>query len=200
MTMTPGTLRSCGECTACCTVLAVDELRKPMRWACDHIHCAGCRIYDTRPQSCREFNCLWLLGEIPGDERARPDRLGVIFDGYQRAGSNESRFVALEIWDGAFAEPAAAALIDQLAAGQEVQLSYRDGRWRTMGARSTTMQDAPRSSECQDDVPVTLAAASAPGDPAALSGRPPDHPTEKPTSPRNRPRGIADFSVSSAVS
>ena len=133
--MTHAAGRTCGDCTACCTVLAVDELRKPMRWACDHVACGGCRVYDARPQSCRHFNCQWLLGEISGDDSARPDRLGVLFDFYQIAATNESRLVALEVWDGAFDEPAAAALISELASGREVQLSYRDGSWRTVGRR-----------------------------------------------------------------
>jgi hypothetical protein len=127
----PGS-RSCGDCTACCTVLAVDELRKPMRWACDHAACAGCRIYDARPQSCRDFNCQWLLGEISGDDSTRPDRVGVLFDCYQSTATRETRFVAFEVWEGAFDEPAGAALIARLAIDRDVQLSYRNGSWCTI--------------------------------------------------------------------
>jgi hypothetical protein len=127
--------RTCGDCTACCTVLAVDELKKPMRWACEHIVCHGCRIYDTRPQGCRDFDCLWLRGEISGDESHRPDRLGVIFDSFRHVATNEPRFVAFEVWKGAFDEPPAAALLADLSARQEVQLSYRDGSWRTIGQK-----------------------------------------------------------------
>jgi hypothetical protein len=139
LSATQVTTRTCGDCTACCTVLAVDELRKPMRWACDHVDCGGCRVYDARPQSCRDFNCQWLLGEIPGGDSTRPDRLGVLFDSYQSAATNESRLVALEVWDGAFDDPAAAPLIAELASRREVQLSYRDGSWRTIGAGEAQM-------------------------------------------------------------
>jgi hypothetical protein len=128
--------RSCGECTACCTVLAVDELRKPMRWACEHLVRHGCRIYAARPQGCRDFDCHWLRGEIAGDESLRPDRLGVIFDSFRDAATNNSRFVAFEVWTGAFAEPAAAALLAELSATREIQLSARDGSWSTIGPRS----------------------------------------------------------------
>jgi hypothetical protein len=141
---TDRTGRACGDCTACCTVLAVHELRKPMRWACDHVSCAGCRVYDIRPQSCRDFNCQWLLGEISGDNSARPDRLGVLFDCHQSTATHESRFVAFEVWEGAFEEPAGGALITELAAGREVQLSYRDGSWRTIERSKSEFQD-PKS-------------------------------------------------------
>jgi hypothetical protein len=129
-------LRACGGCTACCTVLAVDELRKPMRWACEHLACDGCRIYETRPKGCRDFDCLWLRGEICGDESRRPDRLGVIVDSFRDAATNNSRFVAFEVWTAAFAEPAAAALLAELSATREVQLSSRAGSWRTIGPGS----------------------------------------------------------------
>src|SRR5690348_6121196 len=100
--------RECGGCTACCTVLAVRELDKPMRWACDHVHCAGCRIYDTRPPSCREFHCRWLRGSVGADDALRPDRCGVMFDGFFSVTRNRLRFVAFELWDGAFDGPAVA--------------------------------------------------------------------------------------------
>jgi hypothetical protein len=132
----PDERRSCDGCTACCTVLAVDELRKPMRWACDQLACNGCRIYDARPKGCRDFDCLWLRGEIRGNESSRPDRLGVIFDCFRDAATDELRFVAFEVWTGAFHEPATATLIAELAATREVQLSGRDGSWRTIGPRS----------------------------------------------------------------
>ena len=129
----PAAGRECGTCTACCTVLAVAELRKPRRWACDHVHCAGCGIYAERPQTCRDFNCAWLRGAIPGDESLRPDRLGLLFDLFYSTATNRSRFVAFELWNGAFGEAPAAALLRKIAADREVELSYRDGTWRTIG-------------------------------------------------------------------
>jgi hypothetical protein len=130
---TPQAGRSCSECTACCTVLAVVELRKPMRWACDHVACGGCQIYATRPAACHAFNCLWLRGAMPGDESHRPDRLGVMFDSFFSTATNEVRFIAFELWNGAFDEPAAAQLLAEMAGTREVQLSYRNGAWRTIG-------------------------------------------------------------------
>lgn len=58
-------MRSCNGCTVCCVVPAVPELAKPINKTC--VFCSkGCAIYPSRPKSCREYNCAWLLGELPG--------------------------------------------------------------------------------------------------------------------------------------
>lgn len=72
--------RSCGECTACCFVKAVRELGKPSQTACRHLCGGQCGIYGKHPRSCRDYACLWRQGLVEGDERQRPDRLGVIID------------------------------------------------------------------------------------------------------------------------
>lgn len=72
--------RDCGECTACCTVKGVAELGKPTQAACRHLCQSRCDIYQARPKSCRDYACLWRQGWIDGDERNRPDKLGVLID------------------------------------------------------------------------------------------------------------------------
>ena len=72
--------RSCGECTACCTIKSVPELGKPTQAACAHLCQSQCAIYAMRPASCREYACFWRQGLIEGDERRRPDQLGVLID------------------------------------------------------------------------------------------------------------------------
>jgi hypothetical protein len=58
------TTRSCGECTLCCKVMAIEELAKPAGSWCQHCGPGrGCRIYDERPLECRHFDCLWLTDE-----------------------------------------------------------------------------------------------------------------------------------------
>lgn len=58
--------RACGDCTLCCKLVAVRELKKPAEQKCDHcIKGSGCQIYSIRPQGCVDFECLWLTGEIP---------------------------------------------------------------------------------------------------------------------------------------
>jgi len=63
------TARSCGDCTLCCKVMAIEEIAKPAGDWCRHCKPGrGCRIYDSRPAECRAFNCLWLT-----DGRFGPD-------------------------------------------------------------------------------------------------------------------------------
>jgi hypothetical protein len=74
------TARSCGECTLCCTLLRVDELKKRGGTPCRELRAAppGCAIHATRPAICRAYSCLWLAGGL--DEADRPDRLGAVLD------------------------------------------------------------------------------------------------------------------------
>lgn len=70
-------MRSCGECSACCYTLAVEELEKDSRTPCKH-QCAsgGCSIYDEKPESCTRFVCSWLEGVV--EESYRPDVTNVV--------------------------------------------------------------------------------------------------------------------------
>jgi hypothetical protein len=79
MTNDLGARRECGLCTACCTILGVTELHKPVNVECEHVCEGGCSIYDTRPRTCRDWSCDWKNGLIPGED-LRPDKLGIIFD------------------------------------------------------------------------------------------------------------------------
>jgi uncharacterized protein len=132
----PGAMpaRACGDCTACCTLMAVTELRKPSRRACDHVRTGGCAIHPERPAGCRLFHCLWLRGAVGVDEAQRPDALGVMFDYFVTPASGEEHTLAFEVWPGALDAPAARAIVDALARSREVRLSYRDGRWSAVAA------------------------------------------------------------------
>ena len=68
--------RSCGDCTACCTVLEVPEIAKQKYTPCANVCAAGCAIHSMRPTSCRTWNCAWLSGLFR--QRDRPDKSGVI--------------------------------------------------------------------------------------------------------------------------
>jgi Fe-S-cluster containining protein len=121
--------RACGACTACCTVMAVTELRKPSRRACEHVGRDGCRAHDARPESCRAFFCAWMRGAMAADEALRPDALGVMVDWFTTRATGESHLLAFEVWPGAFDSAEARAVLAELARAQELRLSHRDGSW-----------------------------------------------------------------------
>lgn len=50
----------CGECRLCCKLMRIHELDKPPYTWCGNACSKGCGIYEDRPQSCREFECIWL--------------------------------------------------------------------------------------------------------------------------------------------
>jgi hypothetical protein len=71
--------KSCGDCTVCCTALAIEtpELRKQPGVACGHCTAQGCGIYETRFPICRTYFCGWFgLPEL--DESWRPDKSGIL--------------------------------------------------------------------------------------------------------------------------
>src|SRR6202161_1226718 len=70
--------RSCGSCNMCCQVLVIEEFDKPAGLLCSNCNrSGGCSIYASRPQVCRDFECLWLTTRgLPTN--MRPDRIGTI--------------------------------------------------------------------------------------------------------------------------
>lgn len=75
MQLVPG--RECGDCTQCCIVPAIDkpEFQKEPSTVCRNCD-SGCKIYETRPDTCRTFYCGWRwLNIFPNDWR--PDIVGV---------------------------------------------------------------------------------------------------------------------------
>jgi len=100
--------------------MGVEELDKPAFKPCRHEVVQGCSIYNDRPQSCRNFVCVWLLD--PGKifrNMERPDRLGVMFDVTLDKGVihdiGTQALVAREVRPGAFKEPAAQKVLERLA-------------------------------------------------------------------------------------
>jgi hypothetical protein len=69
---------TCGDCTACCKILGVKEIAKPAgQWCPDCKIGYGCKVYHTRPESCRIFECDWLQeSSFPAD--LRPDKCKVV--------------------------------------------------------------------------------------------------------------------------
>lgn len=73
-------MQQCGECTACCVLLEITDTASKPNEVCKHCDLGvGCKIYDQRPQGCKEFMCMWLqMGYVHPD--LRPDRCGLMFE------------------------------------------------------------------------------------------------------------------------
>lgn len=119
--------RPCGECTACCTVLAIAELDKPIGITCVHASLKGCGTYETRPKSCREYLCLWKLGF--GTMEERPDRLGLVMSPMNPGTPGYPAATVHELWPDAFDD--AAAFLEETASRQPLLL-IRDGMVRAI--------------------------------------------------------------------
>lgn len=75
--------KSCGSCTACCQTVPVKEIGLAAFVRCQHLRslpemAIGCRIYDARPRSCRQWSCSWLISDLA--EKYKPSRTGVVID------------------------------------------------------------------------------------------------------------------------
>jgi hypothetical protein len=94
--------KSCGGCTACCSSLPVKEIDLEAFAQCPHLLSfpdvrVGCGIYPTRPWSCRQWSCSWLISDL-GPE-FRPDRLGVVVDPMpDMVRINGEDLVASQLW------------------------------------------------------------------------------------------------------
>ena len=88
--------RSCGECTVCCTALAIEtaELRKAPGVACVHCTATGCGVYQTRYPICRTYFCGWF-GLPDLDDDWRPDRSGILISPYTAAEREGIEFLVL---------------------------------------------------------------------------------------------------------
>lgn len=72
--MTSSAKRTCGDCTLCCKVMAIEALAKPAGTWCRHCKPRrGCAIYAARPGECEDFACLWLANDLL-DECWKPSR------------------------------------------------------------------------------------------------------------------------------
>jgi hypothetical protein len=61
--------RNCGSCALCCKLIGFAEINKPRGQWCPHcLKSRGCGIYESRPNECRDFDCLWLTNANFGEE------------------------------------------------------------------------------------------------------------------------------------
>lgn len=76
-------MRTCDNCDVCCVFPRVPELSKPERTAC--VNCTGsrlCSIYEDRPNSCRNFECMWLQGHFRDEDK--PSISGVMVENHKK--------------------------------------------------------------------------------------------------------------------
>lgn len=116
--------RECGDCTACCvlpriqsrpelTSLPLLPQGKPGYTPCQFLgDGGGCGRYDERPQVCQEFECLWKIGLIAGDDRRRPDNLGLMFT--LDLIEDKPHIEAWELWTGAALNHPGRAILDSI--------------------------------------------------------------------------------------
>ena len=72
-------LRNCGDCTACCDGHLIGNSygnkfgnKKPCVFLVNKI----CSIYETRPNTCRSYQCAWTQSILP--EWMKPSKCGVL--------------------------------------------------------------------------------------------------------------------------
>lgn len=104
--------RSCGECQACCDVIAVKTLHPPKAnyEHCQHQCERGCGVYSHRPKECKDYRCLWQAGLLTSEEH-RPDKLGVLLDERVIQETGQPCVVIWEVRPGAWEEPAVKELV-----------------------------------------------------------------------------------------
>jgi len=150
----PSLKRECGTCTVCCTLPRVVDAETAERSGgnllsplpllpegkagytpCRHLYgqsgdksgCAGysgCSRYSERPRVCDEFMCLWKFGLLLGDERRRPDHLGLMLtldelptmESEEREEDRVSSLVidVWEVWEGACRDHPGRGVLDVL--------------------------------------------------------------------------------------
>ena len=115
--------RQCGACTACCTVMQVSDIDNSAGCRCVHQRDHGCAVYESRPEGCRGFTCLWLA-DVKGrfGPEHRPDRFGLVLaDDADEAGP-EPAIAAREVWAGAASQPRARQLLSLLGRVMSVRV------------------------------------------------------------------------------
>jgi len=76
--MSKKNINKCGDCTLCCVVFPVKELKKTFNTPCSLLCSTGCSIYNNRPKECSDYYCAWVQEDNVTVE-LRPDKCGIMF-------------------------------------------------------------------------------------------------------------------------
>lgn len=123
--------RECGSCIACCTTMAVPEIDKKAGEKCAHTCDKGCSIYDTRPDACQRWNCMWIAGYLP--EALKPEQCGVIWDHSNHPLFDRGMFTAREFRPGALEEKATQEWLANVISKLMVLAITHDGKCNILG-------------------------------------------------------------------
>lgn len=160
MSSSSSTPRTCGRCTVCCTVQELPELNKPAGTPCVHLPTTlrerpRCCAYDKRPQACRDWSCLWLLGH--GEEAHRPDNSGILLSAFHMH-PEVTCILLREAWPGAFKDSALARAYADEIRGQGLLLLQEGDRQTLYGPpdqleRATRILTPPKREEAPEGAP-----------------------------------------------
>ncbi|UCD76126.1 MAG: hypothetical protein JSV91_04225 [Phycisphaerales bacterium] len=123
--------------------MSVSDIDNPAGSRCVHERDFGCAIYDSRPDGCRGFTCLWLADDKGrfGPEH-RPDRLGLVLTDDADDFGPEPAIAAREVWAGATAEPRATHLLWLLGRFMSVRVvPAASGQAAHLSSTNTTVED-----------------------------------------------------------
>lgn len=74
----------CVGCGMCCKIMTIAEINKGRNIWCQHFCQGKCSIYDSRPNDCVAYSCLWLdlvkVGSRP-ELKFKPSNCGVVIHG-----------------------------------------------------------------------------------------------------------------------
>jgi len=154
--------RECGDCSACCAVLAIDtpDFKKPAGTPCAHLVSHGCGIHPERPPICRAWYCAWRRVAALPDE-ARPDRSGLLVSlNFEREPRNCFEGVSITVralaGTDAIANGMAATVLDTLC-DQLVPVWFSDGSKKMLmhpenDVASLVISGEPAPAHLQDEV------------------------------------------------
>lgn len=133
----------CADCTGCCIVFEVKDVNKAFGEPCKHLgktlFGTGCVIYESRPDACKHYVCLWLDSQrridVPSlPEVLRPNVSKVVL-GWPWGEDRETLFVYPypEHDDAWRKEPVAGYLRMILARKGKIVVVVKDKRWAIKG-------------------------------------------------------------------
>ena len=67
----------CGTCTMCCKLYNIKDIKKHGEW-CPNVCTNGCKIYEERPEVCRNYSCVYR--DMKLSPNLRPDKLKAIIE------------------------------------------------------------------------------------------------------------------------